>query len=298
MLNEATRANLKRKSAYIDKVQLYEGRPLFSWIDLSLTELCNRSHGHARACSFCPRYDPAFYPNQNLNMPVPVVSKIAHELQALKYTGSIVLCGYGEPLLHPNIKFIVEILKNQVGCRVELVTNGDFLGPERAKELRAVGLDYFVVSMYDGVHQIEKFKQTFFEAGVTDDFYLLRDRWHNEADKFGLKLTNRAGTVTVGLQDPVPDTKQAPCFYPAYQLQVDYNGDVLLCPQDWYKRVRFGNVMTESLVNIWFGGRLNKRRRQLMAGRREDHPCSQCNTDGTLHGENHVAAWTKEKTRA
>lgn len=40
MLNEATKANLRRKSAYVDVVQWHEGKPLPSWIDLNLTELC------------------------------------------------------------------------------------------------------------------------------------------------------------------------------------------------------------------------------------------------------------------
>jgi uncharacterized Fe-S cluster-containing radical SAM superfamily enzyme len=202
MISEATKANLRRKSAFVDQVQLHEGVPLFSWVDLSLTELCNRSGpataGH-KACVFCPRIDPAFYPNQNLNMSMELVDKIMTELTELRYKGTIVLCGYGEPLLHPEIGQIVRRLKNCVGCRVEIVTNGDFLGPEKIRMLLDQGLDYFVVSLYDGPHQLEKLNHAFRDAGVLgtacEETYLLRDRWHTEADQFGLKLTNRAGTA-------------------------------------------------------------------------------------------------------
>lgn len=291
-LNEATKRNLQRKSAYVDQVQLHKGVPLFSLIDLSLTELCNRSHGHPNACTFCPRIDPGFFQNQNLHMSMKLVTKIADELDNLQYQGIVVLCGYGEPLLHPNIVGVVEALSAGGDCRVEIVTNGDFLGPAKIKELRGVGLSYFVVSMYDGPHQVEKFTKSFKEAGCTDEHYLLRDRWHSAADQFGLKLTNRGGTVMVGDQDAV-DLHRS-CYYTAYQLQVDWNGDVLLCPQDWHRKLKFGNISTESMFDVWTSKRMMKRRMQLMAGRREEHPCSSCNTDGTLHGSFHKDAWIKK----
>lgn len=256
-LNEATKRNLQRKSAYVDMVQLHDGQPLFSWVDLSLTELCNRSQGHPNACKFCPRIDATFYPNQNLHMPLTLVSKIARELNELKYKGVVVLCGYGEPLLHPHILDVVSLLKGS-GCRVEIVTNGDTLGPEKIKSLVHAGLDYFVVSLYDGQQQLSKFTRNFMDAGCDESQYLLRDRWHSEADQFGLKLTNRAGTVSVGDQDPV-DVKR-PCYYTAYQMQVDWNGDVLLCPQDWYKKLKFGNLNFDSMLDVWQSRRFQQRR--------------------------------------
>lgn len=289
MLNEATRKNLKRKSAYVDSVQLHNGAPLFSWVDLSLTELCNRSHGHPRACTFCPRIDSTFYPNQNLHMSMDLVKKITFELDELDYKGTVVLCGYGEPLLHPKIVEVVETLALGGDCRVEIVTNGDFLGPVKIAELRDAGLSYFVVSMYDGEHQVAKLKQSFKDAQCGEEYYLLRDRWHTAADQFGLKLTNRGGTVMVGEQDPVD--RRRPCYYMTYQLQIDWNGDVLLCPQDWHKKQKMGNVNHDSLLDVWTSKRMHKRRTALIAGRRDETPCNNCNTDGTLHGENHVAVW-------
>ena len=291
MINAATLANLRRKSAYVDSVQLLpDGTPLFSWIDLSLTELCNRSHGHPRACQFCPRYDPKFYPNQNLHMSLSLVDKIARELEQLDYKGSVVLCGYGEPLLHPDVVEVVSILKSS-GARVEIVTNGDLLGEKRIGELTAAGIDYFVVSMYDGPEQVERFMRAFEVAGVAHTHYALRDRWHTEEDHFGLKLTNRGGTIEVGKQDPIDARK--PCHYLAYQLTIDWNGDVLLCPQDWNKRRKFGNVAADKLIDVWTDKRLHKQRMGLIAGHRSQHPCVVCNTDGTLHGYNHVPCWSK-----
>lgn len=289
MISAATAANLRRKSAYVDAVQMHEGEPLFSWIDLSLTELCNRSGGSPRACVFCPRIDPGFYPNQKLHMSLSLVGKIGTELRALDYRGVVVLCGFGEPLLHPQLVEVVNLLR---GVRVEIVTNGDFLTATKIKMLSAAGVAYFVVSLYDGPEQVEPMKARFAEAGCSD--YIIRDRWHTEADAFGLKLTNRGGTVDAGIQDPVQAGR--PCHYLTYQMTIDWNGDALLCPQDWHKKSKFGNVNGQSLLDIWHSSAMNKRRVRLIGGKRTDAPCNGCNTDGCLHGFNHAAAWAGEPT--
>lgn len=257
---------------------MHEGKPLWSLLEINPTELCSRS------CSFCPRSDPAFYPNQPLHMSESLASAIAAELWSLDYKGGVSFCGYGEPLLHKHLEGLVKYFAR---FHVEIVTSGDGLTVDRIKSLVGAGMNYFVVSMYDGPHQIDIFKQRFAEANF--DGYLLRDRWHTDADDFGLKLTNRAGTVTIGNQDAIEIGR--PCFYLAYQLLIDWNGDVLLCPQDWHKRLRFGNVATESLLAIWNSKPMHKRRRQLMKDRVGLNPCQNCNVSGDLHGRAHAQAW-------
>lgn len=281
-MNEATRRNLERKASFIDAVQLVDGVPLFSWVDLNVTELCNRT------CAFCPRSGGA-YPNQNLNMSVELAERIAHELFFIDYAGSIVFSGFGEPLLHPKFKRIAAAFNKRV-ANIELVTNGDRLSAELVCELHQGGISFFAVSMYDGPHQVEKFNAIFVEAGVPEANYILRDRWHGAEDDFGLKLTNRAGTVIAGNQPPVDASM--PCFYLSYSLVIDWNGDVLLCVQDWHKRRIFGNVHDASLFDIWKSTpAMSGLRRRLAAGHRVDHPCVQCNADGTLHGRSHAVFW-------
>lgn len=295
MLTEATARNLARKAFVVDRVQYLDrgdfGRiPLFSWLELSVTDLCNR------ACVFCPRVDPAQYPNQKLQMPVALAWKIGAELRALRYLGAVVLCGFGEPLLHPELPEIVRALTTDAlahsgerRIRVEIVTNGDRLTAELVRELVEAGVAYFVVSAYDGPEQLAAFDAVFAEAGCRD--YIIRDRWHGADKDFGLKLTNRGGTINIGNQEAVHP--HSACYYLSYSIIADWNGDITLCVQDWAKRLRFGNLHDQSLVEIWTSPALHKRRMKLIRGDRSDSPCAGCNATGTLHGQRHADAWAR-----
>ncbi len=190
-------------------------------------------------------------------------------------------------MLHPELINLCRAFDPKT--RLEIVTNGDRLTSEVVRDLQAASVNYLVVSMYDGPHQIDHFKKIFAESGVDDEFFVLRDRWHSKEDEFGLKLTNRAGTIHVGDQPDIDTSK--PCYYPHYSLAIDWNGDVLLCVQDWNKKVKFGNAHDSSLVEIWRSSQMQKYRHPLGNGQRIHLPCSQCNADGTLHGYNHVEAW-------
>ena len=145
--------------------------------------------------------------------------------------------------------------------------------------------------MYDGPHQIEKFKTVIQKSGVPEDFIILRDRWYDDTQNFGVKLTNRTGTINIGNQ---LDTKvHSICYYPTYQFLIDWNGDVFLCPQDWQRRNAMGNMMQQNIFDIWVGASMNKFRKNLLKGKRCDKPCSDCNADGTLLGKNHAEIWKK-----
>lgn len=279
-MNKSTKKNLDRKSHHVDNVQLHNGKPLFSWIDLNPTELCNR------ACIFCPRADESKYPNQSLFMSEILVEKIASELSELNYEGSIVLAGFGEPMLYPDLLSLINKFRD---IKLEIVTNGDPLTVKNIKQMYEAGMNMFVISMYDGPEQIEKFNSMFKEAGVSNEHYLLRDRWHTQEDEYGLKLTNRAGMVDVGIQEEVKLDK--PCYYPHYSMTIDWNGDVLLCVQDWNKKIKLGNIYSQTLLEVWNSNTMNKYRKKLGSGNRDISPCNGCNANGTLHGFNHIKYW-------
>tara|TARA_Y100001970_G_C14231319_1_gene858826 strand:+ start:994 stop:2256 length:1263 start_codon:yes stop_codon:yes gene_type:complete len=276
--------NIKRRTVIVnDVLSKYNGKPIPSWIELSIIDVCNRK------CSFCPKVDPNIAPDTYQRMQLSLIDKLCNELREMKYKGSVVLCGYGEPMLHKEVNIICKKL-SEVSF-VEVVTNGDTLSPKVIKNLYANNVNKLLISMYDGEHQIEKFNKMIEKAEVPKDFVILRDRWYDSSKDYGLKLTNRTGTINIGEQEKVGTFTK--CFYPSYQFLIDWNGDIFLCPQDWQRRVTMGNMMQEHIFDIWDGKIMNKYRKDLINGKRINSPCTSCNAEGTILGKKHANAWAQ-----
>ena len=276
------RKNIKRRSLIVDEdIKYYKGVPLPTWIELSLIDVCNRT------CSFCPKSDPKVAPDTYQKMSRLLINRLSSELKKIKYRGSIALCGYGEPLLHKDILYITKKLSE--AASVEIVTNGDVLTSKMLKNLYLAKASRVLISMYDGPEQIKKFKKIIKKSKVPSDLIILRDRWYDKDNNFGVKLTNRTGTIKIGNQ--VSNSTHTTCFYPSYQFLIDWNGDVFLCPQDWQRRMSMGNMMQESIFDIWSGKIMSKYRKELLKGKRDLSPCNSCNAQGTLLGHNHAKIW-------
>ena len=195
--------NIKRRTVIVDDIlSTHKEVPIPSWIELSIIDVCNRS------CSFCPKSDPKVAPNTYQKMQMNLINKLTEELKEIKYKGSVVLCGYGEPMLHKDLNLICKKLSE--ASFVEVVTNGDTLNPKQIKNLYINNVNKLLISMYDGEHQIKKFKQMIEDSKVPKDFVILRDRWYDSKKDYGLKLTNRTGTISIGQQEEVGKYKK--CF--------------------------------------------------------------------------------------
>jgi len=274
--------NINRKKPILDRdPQFHNGVPIPSWIELSLIDTCNRS------CSFCPKSDPKIAPNTHQKMESVLIDKLCNDLKEINYEGAFCLCGYGEPLLHKDHLSIINKL-GDIG-QVEIITNGDTLSEKKMKELYESKASKLLISLYDGPEQMKKFKLMIENTKLPKDFIILRDRWYSDKQDFGVRLTNRTGTINLGKQQKVDLNKK--CNYSSYQVLIDWNGDVFLCPQDWQRRVTMGNIMQKSFFEIWTGSTLNKFRKCHIKGDRSMSPCNTCNADGTVYGKKHFNAW-------
>jgi radical SAM protein with 4Fe4S-binding SPASM domain len=211
--------------------------------------------------------------------------RIAENLAQHNYRGKVSFSGYSENLLNPNFTNIVGIFRSYLPhATLECNTNGDKLTALYAKKLFDSGLDLLYINLYDGEHQMEHFDEVM--KDIPQDKYKYRMHWGSVEDH-GLILNNRSGTIDwLGVEDSdIESLKGKPCHYPFYKMFVDWNGDVLFCSNDWGKEHVIGNLLQQSLMDVWFSKPMEKIRRRLMGGDRSHSPCNKCSVDGSLFGK-------------
>ena len=278
--------NIINKSKTVEgKIQLIEHNgillPLPTEIEISESGTCNRT------CSFCPRSASDFVDKKEF-ISNSLHEKLCLELKDLNYKGTIRYSGFVEPLLDINIYNLISMVKkNLPECNVEMVTNGDPLNPKRLNKLFESGLDKILISAYDGKEDADKLEDLCVSANLTKEQYIVRHRYYSEEQDFGITLSNRSGLMEnaefkiESLKEPL----KKPCYIPSYTFFLDYQGDVLMCPHDWGKKIILGNLNKEKILDIWFSAQSLKIRKMLNQSNRNFTPCNVCDVDGTLIGE-------------
>ncbi len=278
--------NLKNKLKTVEeKLQFinFEGSqlPLPTEIEISESGTCNRK------CSFCPRSAKDFVDKKEF-IKSDLHEKLCSELKNYDYAGTIRYSGFVEPLLDKNIYNLIKMAKDYLPkCNIELVTNGDPLNLERLKKLFLYGLNKILISAYDGNKEAIELENLCKEAKLNNNQYIVRHRYLTESEDFGITLSNRSGLMENAefqiktLKSPLKN----PCFIPSYTFFLDYQGDVLMCPHDWGKKLILGNLNNERLIDIWFSKKSMKIRKMLNQSNRNFSPCNVCDVDGTMMGK-------------
>lgn len=206
---------------------------IFTAVEFETTSVCNRK------CTYCPNYTverPYGYMEEGL------FYKIIDELAEIKFSGRLSPHFYGEPLLDKRVvKFIYYIRNRLPNVFIKLFTNGDLLTYELFVKLLNAGVDVFRIAQHD-----EKPSNAILTIlGKSDN---KTQRKHLEYinfydnDEF---LMNRGGLITVR-----HDVKQVFCDYVS-GITIDYEGNMLLCCQDYMSKHKFGNLKTEKIMDVW-----------------------------------------------
>lgn len=261
----------------------------FTILDISICGLCNRR------CIFCPKYDREKFPNLNEFMEIDLYKKIMLELKKMNYNGRIAFSGFCEPLLHKDLTKLIKITKDICpDVSLFINTNGDILNVNKLKDYFDSGLNRVNVSLYENGAE-EKFIEIKTKVGLSDEQFQLRLRYMGREKNYGfIYASNRAGAVSPegGLAVINEPIKRA-CYYPFYILMIDYNGDVMICPNDWKKELVLGNLRNDTLKELWDSKRMERVRIKLMNEDRNFSPCSKCNVDGKLQGQNSFDRWVQ-----
>lgn len=263
------------QTEYLDEVfhdglVIKDGIPLPLEIEISCVDACTRN------CDCCPRGMEDIAPHTSLKLTSLLYNKMAKELKEIGYKGLIMLSGYGESLLHPDI---LDIVRAFSFTAVTMNTNGDLLTRESLIKLKEAGLNQLLISVY--IRDRENFFKEISKG--YEDFVVLRQRYED----FHLLFSNRAGAV--GDKEHLNKL----CYYPFYLLMIDANGDVYPCCQDWQRRSKIGNLYQHTFWEIWTSSAINKVRRKILEGKRDLFPCRICGVNGTYRGKGNFDLMTE-----
>ncbi len=284
----------------LDETNTPYGFPNLSIIDISLNGACSRR------CNFCPRFDEQRYPNDLSSLDILVYENLINDLSKNSFKGCVTFSGFCEPLLTRNINDYIGIArKNLKRNRIEIISNTDCL-PKNDTQLKLFldklfesGLTCIIFSLYDGIDQYNILKEKFYtNLNYSDIQIQLRKRYLSDKENFGFTLSNRASAVDIkalGAQYKGPKELpiKAPCYYPFLKVLIDYNGDVLICSHDWHKDKIVGNIKKNGIYEIWTNDSFMEIRRMLSNSERNCFPCSKCDVEGILYGDDHFNNWQK-----
>ncbi|MFX0162880.1 MAG: tungsten cofactor oxidoreductase radical SAM maturase [Candidatus Hodarchaeota archaeon] len=101
------------------------------------TTHCNLS------CIMCVRN---VWEDDHTEMAFSDFEKIVEDLKEFPMLGEVTFGGYGEPFAHKNILDMVRLVKEDLGAKVRVSTNGTLIG-ENAQEIIKSGIDTLIVSL-------------------------------------------------------------------------------------------------------------------------------------------------------
>ena len=250
--------------------------PIRLWIES--TDICNLN------CIMCP--NKSLPKKKKGLMDIEFYKKIIDEVSS--YTHDISLSHRGEPLIHPDIFYMIEYAKKK-GLFVRLHTNATLLTIEKARKLLDSGLDLISFS-FDGydketyekirvganfddtLNNILQFLEMKREMNKKIPYTILEviefpeyAKEMNQAKKkdFQMKLSsmhldefivkkihNWAGGYSLKGEKKI-SKNYVPCTFPWYASVILWDGRIIPCPQDFIGNYQVGNVSNNMLSEHW-----------------------------------------------
>lgn len=234
---------------------------MFASTNIETYAYCNRQ------CEFC--FNAKRFPNRKLGiMDTRLWKKIIDELAEIGFEGRISPYFYGEPLLDERLPSLIEYATERLTGDVFIATNGDYLTEELLDKFN--GRTEFYIRSYDGKAnpRILKLKEDYGRI-------VYRPKFKEEY------LVDKAGII---FKRGV--SHKAPCLRPQTQLVINWEGEVLLCCNDFYAKHSFGNVKEKSIREIWDSKEFKKFRKMLAKGKRAKVDiCKYCDEGGEKDGQ-------------
>ena len=250
--------------AYLREYYATHGHfPVFQQVLVETRTDCNNN------CPFCPH---AFNKKPLGIMTWECYITIIDQLVSIGYNGRVALMLSNEPLLEDRLEDMIKYAKSKSQrLFIDITTNGRLLTVELLDKLFSIGLDNININDYRGDRDKNPEKWSS-NIELVHDAYGNNPKVYFKKRSFDEKLPNYAGNI------PQEFEKEdfGFCNYPFRKLTIAYNGDILLCCDDFMYDTCFGNVMKDSLIDSWNAKLYNDYRLSLLNNRRIGL-CSACN---------------------
>lgn len=234
----------------------YRCYDLFWTVNIEISTYCNRR------CYYCPNAE-----NQTPEefMSREVFERTIQDLRSIDYRGAITYQFYGEPLLDSRLVEFVRYTRENLpkAMFIKVISNGDYLTIDLFEQLIAAGMTEVSIT----IHDRDPGRMTAMLAPMIEK----HPRNIRVTSIHGSRtLSNRGGAVKI-----VDEAPKRRCVF-SRNAVVDRDGNVLLCCNDYFRAHKYGNVMEESILEIWKKADFRKARRTARRGKPVLGICRDC----------------------
>jgi MoaA/NifB/PqqE/SkfB family radical SAM enzyme len=229
-------------------------------------------------------------------MEINTAIEIAHQIIEAGWNPRVEFAMHGEPTMHPDLPKLVSIFRKRLPkSSLMVTTNGGGLLRATTIEINALmdaGINVILLDNYDRMKTVERilarYKGPYPFYNYPKDqkanphrrrkpsehhTVITEDVSHESGGTHGKLMTHAACAF------PRDFSLQGDrCARPFREVSIRWNGNVALCCMDWVGIYKCGNVLHQSINDIWQGPQFKAARRALFYGYRTFSPCYGCNT--------------------
>jgi 8-amino-3,8-dideoxy-alpha-D-manno-octulosonate transaminase len=193
-------------------------------------------------------------------------------LSRFNFSGRVALYSYGEPCTDDRLPDLVRYAREKLPkANIEINSNGFLLTLNLYKKLVDSGISCIYVSQY-GKSMPKTIKEIF-------EYLKTRPKGENKIsyrifnEELYPLISNRGGEIevaeNVNYERPI-------CGYPNHAQTIDYQGNWVLCCNDYHSSIKFGNLEKESILQVWNKPYFKKIRKETNNGVYNLEICKKC----------------------
>lgn len=265
-------------------------------IQIELNEGCNLG------CSFCGLRGMREKGTQPwYRMKKETAERIIAEVKRVGWHSRIIFSMHGEPTLNPNVTKIIAMFRRAFPTTVmSMMSNGygivhgfgdistEQTISERVGKLMEAGLNDLIIDYYSAKGDAKTIEDALKGSEFKIEHLAQKVPLYSpRAGQFRVlfnppiqkeKAINRHLCNHCGAAGPLDMSYQGKrCARPFRELAIRYDGSVAICCNDFRGEYPIGNIMEQSIEDIWYSKRFEAARILLYAGERSFKPCYGCN---------------------